>query len=101
MLIVITDVAITLMSSLQLKVTVPLTIMVAVEVKLSLLLLISRKVKPFSDIGIPTVLSELKICVVPFEISSCHIMAVSFDIQVKTTVVPGHTVALLESFVTS
>ena len=100
MLIVITDVAIKEMSLLQLKVTVSLTIMVAVEVKLSVLLFMSRKVKPPSDIGIPTIEGE-KVCIVSFEISSCHIMRVIFDIQVKTTVVPGHTVALLESFVTS
>ena len=47
MLIVITDVVITL---LQLKVTVLLTIMVAVEVKVTLLLFISRKVKPPSEL---------------------------------------------------
>ena len=35
------------------------------------------------------------------EISSRHIMRVPFDIHVKTTGVPGHTIVLLESLVTS
>ena len=98
MLIVITVVVIPL---LQLKVTISLTIMVAVDVKLTVPLFISRKVKPPFKLDAFTLSDEKKVCEIPVEISSRHDMTLVSDTHVKTTVVPGHTVVLLESFVTS